>query len=95
MKYIMKWNGERFFTFDKVADEIADKMAFAGSWDGHSVPEAKGVYHISKQLYKANVEPKAKNVESEPVVEKKEVKQPKAHRKAKDIRAANQKHKRG
>lgn len=95
MKYIMKHNGNMFFEFDKVADEIADKMEFAGSWDGSSIPEAKGIYHISKQLYKANMEPKIKKAEPKPAAEKKEVKQPKEHRKAKEIRAANQKHKRG
>lgn len=100
MKCIAKVGNDGKLSVDKVADEIANKMNIVGNLSKANVGTTTlkpGNYYVSKEVYRevnGLSKPKEENVVK---VEKKviEKKEPKEHRKAKDIRAANQKHKRG
>lgn len=102
MKCIAKVGDNGKLSVDKVSDEVASKMNIRGNL---SMADAKdndklipGSYYVSKDIYKEVMGLNKPKEESKPKVEPKtveKVKQPKEHRKAKDIRAANQKHKRG
>lgn len=104
MKYIAKITSNGV-TYDKVADEVANKMSILGSWDGNedSVIGKLGIYFVAKQIYKKATGKSAHRTDTEFVEaakkivekEKEKNKKPHEHRKAKEIRAANQKHKRG
>lgn len=102
MKYIAKVTSNGV-AYDKVPDEVAAKLSIIGSWDGNeeSILGKPGTYFVAKQIYKKATGKSARyaNKEfaelAEKIVEKDKPKEKKEHRKAKEIRAANQKHKRG
>lgn len=102
MKYIAKITSNGI-SYDKVSDEIASKMNIKSSWDGNeeTIIGKPGIYFVAKQVYKKATGRSAHNSDKEfielakKITEKSTPKEKKEHRKAKDIRAANQKHKRG
>lgn len=102
MKYIAKITSNGV-TYDKVSDEVAANLNIVNSWDGNeeSILGKPGVYFVAKQIYKKATGKSARHTDKEfaelakRIVERDKPKEKKEHRKAKEIRAANQKHKRG
>lgn len=103
MKYIAKISANGT-TYDKISDSLAASMSIQGSWDGteEGALGKFGIFYISKEVYRQKNPAKAtRHTDRElielakKVVADKKEKQPKQKRKAKEIRAANQKHKAG